>query len=281
MIYWIINAIITAIWDNVYKKSVMLSKWKISDKYYQFIWNIFMLIALPIAYIYFSFESINYIIILLLIITSSLNIVWELFEQYAYKNEKMSILIPYGEFKSVFTIIIWFIVFSDSSIITFLFAILAWITLVIWWLNFKNLKFNKYCLSLTMSSLLYSTKLILYWLILLQISEFSVMFYSTAIKTIILFIIIFLSNELFHYKKMNKKMSSFILLENIIWITVTFITLFLIKELWIVQAVMIWMVYLAVSMSFAFIFFKNIPTKKELIVTILVTTFIWLGTIFW
>lgn len=37
MIYWIISAILSAIWDNIYKKSVMLSKWKISDKYYQFI----------------------------------------------------------------------------------------------------------------------------------------------------------------------------------------------------------------------------------------------------
>ncbi len=281
MLYWILNAIISAIWDNVYKKSVMLSKWKISDKYYQFIGNLFMLISLPIAYLYFSFEGVSISIIVLLIFTSILNIIWELFEQYAYKNEKMSILIPYWEFQSVFTIIIWFIVFSDSSFITFLFAILAWITLVIWWLNFKNLKFNKYCLALTISSLLYSIKFILYWFILIQLTEFSVMFYTTLINSIILFIIIFLSNELMHYKRMNKKMSSFILLENIIRITVTFITLFLIKELWLVQAVMIGMIYLAISMIFAFIFFKNIPTKKELIVTILVTTFIWLWTIFW
>ncbi len=279
MIYWIISAILSAIWDNIYKKSVMLSKWKISDKYYQFIWNLFMLLILPISYIFYSFEIINLKILILLIITSSINIIAELFEQYAYKNEKMSILIPYWEFQSIFAILLWFFIFWESSIITFILAIIAWSILVVGSINFKNIKFNKYCLALMISSFMQATKFIIYWFVLISISELSIMFYSSFIKTIILLIIIILAKEIYSYKRINKKMSSFILLENIVWISVTFITLFLIKELWIVQTVLIWMIYLAISMIIAFIVFKNKPTKKELFITISITILIWIWTL--
>jgi len=279
MIYWIISAILSAIWDNIYKKSVMLSKWKISDKYYQFIWNLFMFSILPISYIFYSFEIIDFKILILLIITSSINIIAELFEQYAYKNEKMSILIPYWEFKSIFAIVLWFFIFWDSSIITFILAIIAWSILVIGSINFKNIKFNKYCLALMISSLMQAIKFIIYWFILISISELSIMFYSSFIKTIILLIIIIYAKEIYNYKKINKKMSSYILLENIVWISVTFITLFLIKELWIVQTVLIWMIYLAISMLIAFIIFKNKPTKKEFFITISITILIWIWTL--
>lgn len=47
-----------------------------------------MLSILPISYIFYSFEIIDFKILILLIITSSINITAELFEQYAYKNEK-------------------------------------------------------------------------------------------------------------------------------------------------------------------------------------------------
>ena len=86
------------------------------------------------------------------------------------------------EFRSIFTIIIWFFVFTDNSLIAFLFTILAWITLVIWGLNFKNLKFNKYCLAITIASLLWSFKYIIYWLLLLKISEYSILYYNILVS---------------------------------------------------------------------------------------------------
>lgn len=191
----------------------------------------------------------------------------------------MSILIPYWEFKSIFAIVLWFFIFWDSSIITFILAIIAWSILVIGSINFKNIKFNKYCLALMISSLMQAIKFIIYWFILISISELSIMFYSSFIKTIILLIIIIYAKEIYNYKKINKEMSSYILLENIVWISVTFITLFLIKELWIVQTVLIWMIYLAISMLIAFIIFKNKPTKKEFIITITITILIWIWTL--
>jgi hypothetical protein len=65
-------------------------------------------------------------------------------------------------------------------------------------------------------------------------------------------------------------MSLFIALENILRFIVGIVSLFLIKELWIIQAVLIGMLFLVFSMISAFLFLKEIPTKKEIIIVILV-----------
>ena len=281
MFYWILSAILWAVWDILYKKSLKISEWKISDKMYQFYWNILLLIFLPLFYIFFDFENLTLYTFILIFITSILSIVWELFEQYAYKNEKISVLLPYWEFQSIFTILIWFFVFSDNSLISFIFASLAWITLIIGSINFKNFKFNKYCLSITIWALLWSIKYVLYWLLLIHISEYSIMIFNTLIWAILLFVLVLKTEKINQYKKITKKITLFVFLENYTRLMVSLITLFLIKELWLVQAVLISMLYLVASLILSSIFFKNLPSKKEIIIVVIVFLFISLWSVFW
>lgn len=281
MIYWILSAILWATWDIVYKKSLELSNWKISDKYYNFIWNLFMLLFFPVVYLFFEFEWITITIFYLIVLASFFKIIWELFEQTAIKNEKLSVLVPYWEFQSIFTVLIGFFVFSQNSRISFICALLAWLTLVIWSVDFKKFKFNKYCLTMILSSFFLALKYIIYWFVLLEISEYSTLFYATIISTIILLLIIVFSKSLLEYKNINKKISKYIFWENIIRLGVSFITLFLIKELWIVQAVLIWMIYLIISLFFSFIFLKDKPEKKAIIIAVIVFLLVSFWWFFW
>jgi hypothetical protein len=281
MIYWIINALLWAFWNIIYKKSIGLANWKISDKYYQFIWNLLMLIFLPLIYLYFEFQWINLLLFSLLFIWAILWIISSLLDQYAYKNEKISVLIPFWEFRSIFTIFIWFFVLSDNSLISFIFAMFAWIVLVIWWIDFKNFKINKYCLSITASALFWAIQNVIFWYLLISLSEYSVLFFNVAVTFFILFIITLLSKDFYQYKNINKKIASYIAFEQFTWLLIGFITLFLIKELWLVQAILIWMLYLITSLIFSLIFLKNIPSKKEIIIVILIFTFVTFWTIFW
>ena len=109
MIYWIINAIIQSIWWILYKKSLVIMNWIISDKFYQLICAFFTICFSLVLYFYYDLEQINIYIFIMLIATALFWIISELFEQYAYKNEKLSILVPYWEFKSIFTVIFWFL----------------------------------------------------------------------------------------------------------------------------------------------------------------------------
>jgi hypothetical protein len=63
-------------------------------------------------------------------------------------------------------------------------------------------------------------------------------------------------------------MSLFIALENILRFIVGIVSLFLIKELWIIQAVLIGMLFLVFSMISAFLFLKEVPSKKEILLVI-------------
>ncbi len=281
MFYWIINALLWATWDILYKKSLWLADWKISDKYYQFVWNFFMSIFVPIIYFFVDWEWFNIYILFLIFLSSILSVVWELFEQYWYKNEKISVLVPFWEFQSIFTIIIWFFVFTDNSTTSLLFALLAWFTLVLWWLDFKKFKFNKYCLAVTTWALLWAIKYIIYGLLLKYLSEYSILYYNIVVSFLILLLLILINKEIYSYKKISLKLTKYILLENFTRLTVSFITLFLIKELWLVQAVLIWMLYLIASLLFSYIFLKNKPSKKELLVVLFVFIFVTLWSIFW
>ena len=281
MVFWIINSLLWAFWDVAYKKSLAESEWKISSKYYQFVWYILSYIILIAWLIFFDLGKINFTIFILLTISATLSLFSELFEVYSYKNEKISVLLPYWQFKSIFAIIIWYFIFDNNSLNSFIFAALAWITLIIWAIEFKEIKFNKYCLSMLFSSFLSWLRYILYWFLLIEISEFTIIFYTTILLILSLFIYLFLKKEISEYKKINKKLWLLILLENSIRIVVLFITLLLIKELWVVQAVLIWMLYIITTLIFSYIMLKDKPKNKDIIVITLVTIFIWLWTYLW
>lgn len=277
----ILNSIISGLSTIVYKKALLESKWKISDKYYQFFSDSILIFILPLFYLFFSFELIDLRSLIILSFASVLSIISQLFWQYAYKNEKISVLVPYWEFESVFTIFVWFFVFSDSSLFSFIFAIFAWFTLVFWWLNIKKMKFNKYCLSLLISAILSWLKYIIYWILLLKLSEYSIIIYDNLIMFFLLLLSVIYTKEFLCYKKIKPKLFKIILLDCLIWVIISFITLFLIKELWLVLAVLIWMLYIVTTLFFSYIFFNNKPSNKDILIVIIVSIFITLWNIFW
>lgn len=281
MFYWILNAIIWSIWWILYKKSLAVMNWIISDKFYQLIWAFFTIIFSLFLYFYFDFEYINIYLFLMLLGTSILWIFWELFEQYAYKNEKLSVLMPYWEFESIFIVIFWFLLFSNNSITSLVFTLLAWLILIIWSINFKKISFNKYCLALIITSLFSTFKVILYWFILKSLAVYNVFFYNILIVFILLLLVSIFNKEILKLKKLHIKKYKYIFLENFVRFIVWILSLFIINELWVIQAVLIWMMYMVTSMISAYFFLKEKITKKEIIIAFLVSLCIWWWIIWW
>lgn len=264
MIFWIINAIIASGAGVIYKKSLWMTQWIISDKMYQLVWTIITLVCASCIYFFTDVDNLSKSIIFLLLWSSLLTIFSELFEQYSYKNEKLSVLIPYWEFKTVCTVILWFLLFWESSIYSLLFTLLAWIILIITSIDFKNISFNKYCLSMIISSILWSVKIILFWYLLLELSPFNVFFYNMFVIMIFLFLSVFFSKELSSVKKLSPKMIIYITTENILRFVVWVISLFLIQELWVIQAVLLWMLFMVFTIISSYLFLKEVPKKKDI-----------------
>lgn len=281
MLYWILNAILWSIAGIIYKRALELTNGVLSSKLYQFIGATITLLLWSIGYVFLDLEFITIWVAGLLFISAFFWIFSEAFEQYAYKNEKLSTLLPYWEAETVFTVVFGFLLFTDSSLNSFLFTLVAWAILILWSIDFKKVSFNKYCWALIFSALLSSIKILIYWYVLLEISAYNTFLYNTFMMFIILLIVNIFTKDISNIKQLSPKVWKFIAIENILWFIYWVISLFLIQELWIVQAVLIGMLYMVFSMITAFIFLKEIPTKKEISLVVLVCACISGWVYFW
>lgn len=281
MIYGIINAFIWAFASIMYKKSLRETRNFLSDSMYQFLWAVFMLIFSIFWYIFLDFQIPNFLILILLISTGILQIFSDLFEQFAYKNEKLSTLAPFWEFRSIITILLGFIIFQDTSLISFLFALSAWAILFAGNINPKTFQINKYCISMWISGFLLALKMIIYGFILVEITPYNVFFYNILLVCLLLWIFVIYTKQLSQIKKFTPKAIKYFSLENIGRLIYTVIVLFLIKNLWVVQAILLWMLFLFASVAFARIFLKEKISKKQKIVLILVSICISAWVYFW
>lgn len=281
MLYWILNAILWSIAWIVYKRALELTDGVLSSKLYQLIGAAVTLSLWVFWYFFLDIQQIGWGILGLLFLSAIFWILSEVFEQYAYKKEKLSTLLPYWEFETVFTVVFWFLLFTDSSLNSFLFTIAAWIILIVWSIDFKKFSFNKYCGALIFSALLASIKVLIFWYVLLEISAYNAFLYNTGLIFLTLLLINILTKDISSIKKLSPKMTGLIAIENIMRFVVWVVSLFLIQELWIVQAVLIGMLYMVFSMIAAFLFLKEVPSKKEIIIVILVCACISGGVYFW
>lgn len=288
MFYWIIWALLTSVWDLAYKKSVIVSKSKLSNSWYQFVSWFFYVLLISFFYfisIIFDFQSITNILILKIIsiffIIWSINVFWWLLSSFAYKNEKISVLTIYQQFETIFTVIFWFIFFSWISYISFIFVFIAWITLLLWSFDKQNLKFNKYAFAIMLSSIIYSVKSNLLAFLLISITPLDSILYSNLFTFICALLLVYFKNESKKsINKTDKKMVVYMIFESFSRILIWIIYAYLISEIWIVQTSLLSLLSILTNLVFWYIFFKEIPTKKEYLITFVVISCVILWNLF-
>ena len=200
----------------------------------------------------------------------------------AYAHEKVSVLQPFAMLFQVFTIIIGFIFIASerANLITFLMALLA-SCIVIWTnIHIRKIKINKYSLMVLSSSIIKSVQVfsMLYFIKFLSPATF----YITESLTIIFIsmIIVIGKSEFDQLRLLTKSYLKLLLQTNIIIIIAIIIALGMYKNLWIVATSLISLLYLVFVYLFWYMLLREIPAKKDIFVTILVSLCIIVGVIF-
>lgn len=282
MFFGILSSIFYSLCDIYYKKALTISKRYITDSFYQFIGYFFLTIVLFVVVLAVeqNIDTMSLFVFGILFVNSIFNVICEYLEQYAYRGEKISVLTPYGEAETIFATILWFIFFSNNSTLTFLSALLAGVVLIAGSIKRKHLKVNKYCLALTLSGFLTSLRFIVFWYVLLEFSELTSLFYSISISFLIITAVVVFKRELYLVDKTPWKLNKLIFIESGSRILANLITLYLIKNIGIVEAVLVGMTYLAVNLLLSYYYFKDRATKKELIMIAIVFACIvfWVNT---
>lgn len=191
-----------------------------------------------------------------------------LLTQYSYVNEKAWILAPYGEISRIATVILWFLVFSNSSVSTFVSALVAAAFIIGLSVDFKRFSFNKYCVILSGAGLLRAVISIGVAYVITKTTSMTFIFMDSFYITC--FLLVALAFR-WGFPKGDRKgfveMTAWILGNNAIWIVSYAISLFLIKDIWLVATSLLGTITLVLTVVLDSVFSKRFPTGKNLMLT--------------
>lgn len=211
---------------------------------------------------------------LLVFITIIFYVVNTKINQFVLTNESISSIIPYENLSKILTVLFWVFILKDEiSNVALLFFILTIITIFIFSVDFKKLKLSTTIIVFCFWQLLlaFASLIIAY----LLIHNSSVDYYS--VYTLISFgFVLFLCIYFRYFNNINTLDTKYYInrwISSLQWIS-WIIWILLIKELWLSVTTLLSFLWIGISLITSYIVFKDIPSKKNTILTLLVLTFI-------
>lgn len=274
---WIFKAIISSLDTITWKKSIDLNK--VSKNVFTLIWTLWGVFFTAIFLIIGSAKIdavFSYIFLIMLFVnflgTVALNI-----EQKVYRNEKLSVLAPYSNLDTILVIIISFFIFSWQSVISFLMAILSTIVIIIASIDFKNIALPRNFLGLVISKWIWAGKSILVWILLKQVDSYNFYVINNLSYVLVnVFLVLFISRDLFTIKKSTKQFLWYRLISNFFGNISSIVSFLLIANLGLIITNLLGFLTLTTTLIFSYILFWDKPTKKNIIVTITISILIWI-----
>lgn len=273
MIYAIISTVLDSIWTNIWKKALSFNMAKEPFSLLAYTSLFFMLIVLFFLW-KLQLDNLGlYEIFLILLIFTIWYFRWFLL-QYVYKNDKISKILPYQNISKILTIIIWFFLFSDTSITTLIIAIFTALLIFIFSFDFKKIYIPKTIKTYAIAEVMYSANILLLGVILSKITNISYFIYSYVVWIIIIWIIVILKKQLNEFIKVEKKFYLYRMSACHIWWTSYILSLLVMQELWVIMSILVSYIWLWSTLLFSFLMFRDKPSKKDLFLLTLVSIFI-------
>ncbi len=286
MIWWIITVFLDSIDEITRQKSLTLSK-NLNKWFFNFLWFCWgLVLALILMFLWllnFDERPILFstpIILILLIIMVGINLIISPLWQIVYKREKISAIMPYQKISSLLIIIVSFFWRRGVSRFSFITTIFLLILLVITWIDFKNFSSpSKKWLIFLIQWLEFADQLITIYLVK-SISEtfYYVSYVIFWIIAITLFLSIYFWTKSFSIlKKQSITFYKYRFASSFTGFWSWLISLFLIKNLWPVITFLLWFLGLWATLLMSYIFQKDVPEKKDVILASIVTLLVWLA----
>ncbi len=286
MIWWIIWVFLSAIDDINYQKAVRIGKDLSKTVYnsFRFVWWSLLSILILLFWLYslkdFFDTNLSIFLIMTLIV-----IIWMItspLRQKVYKSEKISAILPYQKINSLLIIIVSFFWFKDTSLISFLITIVLLFLLVFSSIDPKSKqKVNNKMLVIFIQMLTTIEQLLIVYVIKLVSQHFYYISYNFLgiLLTNITAIILCYSWYLKQIKNQSKKFFFHRLISSFTWWISMFINAFLIKSFGAVITFLLGFLGVWVMLVMSYIFQKDRPAKKDIILAVVVSVLVWLAFI--
>lgn len=282
IIFWIISSLLDSISESYRKKAIdsaRLPDWLIA-LFWPLIW-------LMVVYMLVLFFWINYNIffdkniIILLFICAIIDWFWSILEVKVVKNTKISKIMPYTSLDKLFVILLWFLFFywnpGYTSFLTLIISIFTIFIIMLFSMDFKNLSIEREVKLYILLKFLYACSTLILWKILFEYSTLDIF------AIIIFFYISFhiITNLIFKKDftlifKQSKKFYKYRFTTAIFWRLSFIIWIYIIESSWVLIASLLSFITIVFSiLSMKFILWDP-PTPKQIFLSILVITMIWI-----
>ena len=193
-----------------------------------------------------------------------------------YKKEKLSMVMPYTNISKILTIIIWFFIFSDVSLISLFITIVAIIFIILFSIDYKTFKLPNNITLIIFNEIIIAGCTIGTGLLLLNHSETLHFLLYIIIWLLLLSIIILFTSQLKTLKWVPKQFYINNILGWMGWIS-WFLSLVVIKKLWVSITILLSFIWIWITLLLGYFLLNDKPSKKDILLTIIVSILVWLG----
>lgn len=277
----IVTNLLYSINSICYKKTMSFAK--LSELLFTWLWEIrwLPLSLILIAFMWFDTSVLSRKIVLGVIVIIAICNCYQFLDQRLYRTEKLSNILPYTNLNAVFSIIAGFLIFRDASVLSFIIAIVAFLVIMAFSINFKKLTLPKSIkLILWIQALIALETLLTGWFLQSVPDKEYYILYEVMVVIILLFPLVWKGL----FKELKKTSLPFYgyrmwgaLTGHIGWI----LYLFTVSELWVVMSVLLSFLGTGITMLFGWIFLKEKPTKKNILMCVIVAVLVLLGFVVW
>jgi len=241
---------------------------------------IIAMISIAWGYMIFDFGDNNTFIYTLIIICIWVWMWYVLLFQYCLTREKVSVLQPYSNLDKIFTIILGYILFSDSSMITFGVSLFAFMVLIFSSVDIKSFKLSKTLFYFLICNIFGALRMIIIGYLLLSMSSFNLVSLYALIFIGWLFIFLWFTGSLKNFAVNSKQFYLYRIGATFTFGIYYFISIFLIQELGIVLTNLVSLVSLWATLIIGYFMLHDTPSKKDITLSIIVVWLIGVGFYF-
>lgn len=240
------------------------------------------LASLPIAFIFclyfiindFTLNSEALISSGVIILIVLLDIIKDPINQKIYSEEKISVLIPYQNLNKIFVIVSSFFIFQDVSLISFFITLFTVLIIILASFDFKHKKLPRNFWKILFVETVLSVTILLGGWVVLNYGEINYFVIYTIIWAVLYLFFATKTGQIHDLKKAEKKYWFTRSIASFGWVS-WFLSLVVIKHLWISLSILLGFIGIWVTLFISYIFLWDNPSRKNIILTIIVSLLIW------
>lgn len=243
--------------------------------------------SLPIPFIFavyfiingFNFNGVDILSIWVIALIVLLDIIKDPVNQQIYREEKISLLIPYQNLNKILVIISSFFLFNDVSKISFIITIITIIIIFVASFDFKNRKLPRNFWKILFVETVLTCAILLWGWVVIKYGEIIYFMVYAIIWAILYIFFATKTGHIYDLKKVDKKYWFNRFIAAFGWIS-WFMSLVVIKSLWLSISILLWFIGIGITLLISFLFLWDKPSKKDILLTIVVSILIWIGFYF-